>query len=165
MFIPILQLDNISLGVGEVLKSQQPNSRHVPHRKLTDGGAAMVEDYLSRTWNIIHCKGNMRESRRIRFNRRVLRHGSILKKFEGWPVISVSRKKEVYPKDVRVAEPCSFVEPLTGQITLRRNGQAAEHFLIETRQPLPVFCDQVRMRIFRCHPDILLQRLRCPQGL
>jgi len=98
--LPILHLNNVPLGISNILKSDQPHVRHISYRKLTNGGAAMVKDCPRCSRNIIDCKGNMRESWCIRIDGWVLRHGVILKEFEGWSIISVARKAEMDPADV-----------------------------------------------------------------
>jgi hypothetical protein len=98
--LPILDLDHVPFGINDILKGQQPQPRYVSYGKLTDGGTAIVKDRLHCGGDIIDCKGNMRESRCIRMDGRVLWHGAILKEFEGWSIVSVARKAKVCPGDV-----------------------------------------------------------------
>ncbi len=146
--LPVLYLDNIPFRISNILKGQQPHPRHLSHCKLTDDRAAMVKDYLGCRRNVVDCKGNVRESRSVRMDWRVLRHGIILKDLEDRSIVAVARKAEVHPEDMCTAEPGSLVDPFTRQIPLRRDGHASEYFPVESREPLPVFRDQIRMGVF-----------------
>src|SRR5512136_2027130 len=114
----------------------------------------MVEDRLRCSRNVIDQKGNMGESRGIRLEVRVLRHGSILKDLQGRSAVAVAWQPEVHSEDVCTADPGCLVGPISGQIPLGRNRHASEHLLVEGCQPPPVFRDQVSMRVFSWHLDV-----------
>lgn len=63
---PVLDFDDVPFRIGKVLKCQQPQARHVPDRKRTDSGTAMVKDGPRCRRDIIDCKGDMGESRGTR---------------------------------------------------------------------------------------------------
>lgn len=102
----------------------------------------------------------MPEPGRVRGNVGVLGHGVIGEYLKRRAVFPMSGQEQMFAGDVRGAESGSLVDPLTRQVPFRWDGHASKYFLVKSREPFPVFGDQVCMCIFCWQMDALWLHLR-----
>jgi hypothetical protein len=83
--------------------------------------------------HVLHFEGNVAKSFPVGRHGRFFCIPGVLVYFQGWAVLSMSRQAQMNSGKPGVRHAGRLFQPLARQIPFRRNGHAAENFLIKLR--------------------------------
>jgi hypothetical protein len=139
--VPVLQLDDISLGVGEIVQRQATGAGDVDGLDLTKFGTAMSEHFYALLFHVINLKSNMGKARQVGGSfwwRRIL---AIFENFEGRSVFTETGQSQMHSHDGRAFQSGQRFDMRAVVITFSADRLAVKDVAIESDYLLPVVGD------------------------
>ena len=141
LLVPVLQLDDIPLGVGEIVQRKATGSGDVDSLYLTKLGTTMREHFFSLLFHVINLKSNMGKAWQVGgscWRSRIL---AIFENFEGRPVFTETRQSQMHSHDARAFQSSQRFDMRTVVITFSADRLAVKDITIESDYLFPVVGD------------------------
>ncbi len=142
---PVLQLDDVSLGVGDIYKRYLARARDLCRDPLPHEASSCSDDLSLCSFDIIDSKSDVGEPRPVGGWLWSVSLVVVLKYFEGWAFVAKTWESKVNAVDFGTRDSCAPLEPLPGEIPFGRYGDTPKDTFVEVSEPFPVFCNEVRV--------------------